>query len=81
MILSIAGGISKNQFRAITFDWNDLRIKGQRLSATFLMLFSGIPQLTMFIAINQIAKYPNIWLIWLFGYLAVRKNHARVGYP
>ena len=30
---------------------------------------------------NQIAKYPNIWLIWLFGYLAACKNHARAGYP
>ena len=27
----IAGGISKNCFRAITFDWSVLRTKGQRL--------------------------------------------------
>ena len=23
----------------------------------------------------------NIWLIWRFGYLAVRKKYTRVGYP
>ena len=47
-----------NQFRAITFDWSDLRTKGQHLWATFLILFSGIPHLAMFIAHSQIAKYP-----------------------
>ena len=30
---------------------------------------------------SQIAKYPNIWLIWLFGYLAERDEHGQVGYP
>ena len=30
---------------------------------------------------SQIAKYPDIWLIWLFGYLAACDKHARVGYP
>ena len=29
----------------------------------------------------QIAKYPNIWLIWLFGYLPACAEHAQVGYP
>ena len=28
----------------------------------------------------QTAKYPNIWLIWLFGYLVVHKKHGQVGY-
>ena len=30
---------------------------------------------------SQIAKYPNIWLIWLFGYLATRDKRGHVGYP
>ena len=30
---------------------------------------------------NQIAKYPNIWLIWLFGYLAAHDKRGQVGYP
>ena len=29
----------------------------------------------------QIAKYPNIWLIWLFGYLAECDEHGQVGCP
>ena len=29
----------------------------------------------------QIAKYPNIWLIWLFGYLAAHNKLGQVGYP
>ena len=41
-------------------------------------LFSGTPQMAIFFALSQIAKYPNIWL---FGYLAVRKKYTRVGYP
>ena len=46
------------------------------------MLFSGIPNLTMFLARSQIAKYPNIWLIWLFGYLAAcKKNMVKWGIP
>ena len=43
-------------FWAITFDWSVLRTLGQRLWATFLMLFSGIPHLGMFVAPSQIAK-------------------------
>ena len=39
------GLISKNQYPAITFDWSVLRTWGQRLWATFLVLFSGIPHL------------------------------------
>ena len=30
---------------------------------------------------SPIAKYPNIWLIWLFGYLAACDKHGQVGYP
>ena len=30
---------------------------------------------------SQIAKLAKYLDIWLFGYLAARKNHARVGYP
>ena len=29
----------------------------------------------------QIAKYANIWLIWLFGYLAAHQKHGQVGFP
>ena len=39
------GQNSENPLRAITFDWSDLRTWFQRLWATFLMLFSGIPHL------------------------------------
>ena len=39
------GLISKNQYPAITFDWSVLQTWGQRLWATFLVLFSGIPHL------------------------------------
>ena len=39
------GQNSENPLRAITFDWSDLRTWFQRLWATFLMLFSGIPYL------------------------------------
>ena len=39
------GQNSENPLRAITFDWSVLRNWGQRLWATFLMLFSGIPHL------------------------------------
>ena len=35
----------------------------------------------MNIPLNQIAEYPDIWLIWLFGYLAVRDKYGQVGYP
>ena len=28
-----------------------------------------------------LAKYPNIWLIWLFGYLATCHKRGHVGYP
>ena len=66
---------------AITFDWRVLRTSGQRLWATFFMLFSGIPHLAMFNMPCQIAKYPDIWLIWLFGYLAARDKRGQVGYP
>ena len=47
------------------------------------MLFSGIPHLAMFIALSQIAKYPNIWLIWPylgiwpFGYLTECNEHSQ----
>ena len=37
------GQNSENPLRAITFDWSDLRTWFQRLWATFLILFSGIP--------------------------------------
>ena len=77
----MAGGISNNRFWAITFDWSDLRTYGQHLRATFLMLFSGIPHLTMFSARSQIAKLAKYLDIWLFGYLAARKKHGQVGYP
>ena len=50
------GLISKNQYPAITFDWSVLRTWGQRLWATFLVLFSGIPHSGMFVARRQIAK-------------------------
>ena len=30
---------------------------------------------------SQVAKYPDIWLIWLFGYLAARDKYGQVGYP
>ena len=30
---------------------------------------------------SQIAKYPNIWLIWLFGYLVAHDKRGQVGYP
>ena len=50
------GQNSENPLRAITFDWSDLRTLFQRLWATFLMLFSGIPHLATFIARSQIAK-------------------------
>ena len=42
------GQNSENPLRAITFDWSDLRTWFQRLWATFLMLFSGIPHLPTF---------------------------------
>ena len=42
------GHNSENPLRAITFDWSVLRNWGQRLWATFLMLFSGIPHLPTF---------------------------------
>ena len=71
IFLAIQGKIQGKKivklFWAITFDWGVLRTSGQRLWATFIMLFSGIPHLAMFIALSQIVKYPNIWLIWLFG--------------
>ena len=44
-----------------------------------------IPILLVFICRTrpniQIVKYPNIWLIWLFGYLSARSKRGQVGYP
>ena len=66
---------------AITFDWRVLRTSGQRLSAIFFMLFSGIPHLATFIVRSQIAKLAKYLDIWLFGYLARYVEHSQVGYP
>ena len=58
-------------------------LRSTPLSYIFNALFRDSPLGHSFCAQpnSQIAKYPNIWLIWLFGYLAARKNHAQVGYP
>ena len=80
----IAGGISKNRFSDDNFCLEcptDLRSKP--LSCIFNALFRDTPLGHVYrtqpnIRIAKLAKYLDIWL---FGYLAVRKNHARVGYP
>ena len=84
VVFSLAGGISKNGFGSDNF-WlecpTDLRLTP--LGYIFSALFRDTPLGYILCAQpnSQIAKYPNIWLIWLFGYLAARTNHARVGYP
>ena len=58
-------------------------VRSTPLSYIFNALFRDTPLGHVFGAQpnSQIAKYPNIWLIWLFGYLAARKKHGQVGYP
>ena len=58
-------------------------LRSTPLSYIFNALFRDTPLGYTFCAQpnSQIAKYPNIWLIWLFGYLAACDKHARVGYP
>ena len=58
-------------------------VRSMPLSYIFNALFRDTPLGHVFCAQpnSQIAKYPNIWLIWLFGYSAARKKHGQVGYP
>ena len=58
-------------------------VRSTPLSYIFNALFRDTPLDHVFCAQpnSQIAKYPNIWLIWLFGYLAACKKHGQVGYP
>ena len=35
----------------------------------------------MMMRVTEDLADPDIWLIWLFGYLAACDKHARVGYP
>ena len=81
-------GYSRGKFPKSIFgnnfwlEWpTDLR--STPLSYIFNALFRDTPLGHVFCAQpnSQIAKYPNIWLIWLFGYLAARKKHGQVGYP
>ena len=48
------GLISQDLYPAITFDWGVLRTWGQRLWATFLVLFSGIPHLPTFCHVARV---------------------------
>ena len=58
-------------------------LRSTPLSYIFNALFRDTPLGYTFCAQpnSQIAKYPNIWLIWLFGYLAAHDKRGQVGYP